>query len=97
MIDTVPRGVKLTDVLEPLPVKPIDVIFNRRADGSLVLGGRVRVCSIFTFRYLSANPALPSVLEPEGGLSTDDRSRMGRPEGQTLCRLFHSHDARPDT
>jgi hypothetical protein len=47
MIDTVPRGVKLTDVLEPLPVKPIDVIFNRRADGSLVLGGRVRVCSIF--------------------------------------------------
>ncbi|KAF8180668.1 heme peroxidase [Mycena galopus ATCC 62051] len=42
MIDTVPSGIQLTDVVTPLPVKPIIAGFNLDGD-TLRLGGRVRV------------------------------------------------------
>ncbi|KAF7354219.1 Peroxidase [Mycena venus] len=42
MIDTVPRGVQLTDVVTPLPVKPIIAGFDLDGD-TLRLGGRVRL------------------------------------------------------
>jgi hypothetical protein len=42
MIDTVPRGVQLTEVITPLPVKPIIAGFTLDGD-TLQLGGRVRV------------------------------------------------------
>jgi hypothetical protein len=42
MIDTVPRDVQLTDVLTPLPVKPIISGFNLDGD-TLQFGIRVRV------------------------------------------------------
>ncbi|KAF8207358.1 heme peroxidase [Mycena galopus ATCC 62051] len=42
MIDTVPRGIQLTDVVTPLPVKPIIAGFNLDGD-TLRLDGRVRV------------------------------------------------------
>lgn len=43
MIDTVPKGVKLTDVIEPLPVKPQNVALTYMDDKNLLLTGDVRV------------------------------------------------------
>jgi hypothetical protein len=43
MIDTVPRGVTLTEVIEPLLVKPHEVQIIPMDDGSFVLRGEVRV------------------------------------------------------
>lgn len=50
MIDTVPQGVKLTDVIEPLPVKPQSAALTYMNDGTLLLTGQVRVSSFFDFR-----------------------------------------------
>jgi hypothetical protein len=42
MLDTVPRGVQLTDVITPLPVKPSNVELTLDGD-TLNLFGQVRV------------------------------------------------------
>ncbi|KAJ7614419.1 heme peroxidase [Roridomyces roridus] len=41
MLDTVPHGVQLTDVITPLPVKPANVEFTM-ANDTMLLGGQVR-------------------------------------------------------
>ncbi len=43
MINTAPRGVTLTDIIEPIPVKPdnLDIDINR--DGTMTVSGLVRV------------------------------------------------------
>ncbi|KAH7092727.1 putative L-ascorbate oxidase [Auriculariales sp. MPI-PUGE-AT-0066] len=43
MIDTVPKGVKLTDVLEPLPIRPDNLDLVYVGDGTLRFGGEVRI------------------------------------------------------
>jgi hypothetical protein len=43
MLDTVPRGVALTEVIEPLSVKPTSIKLVLLANGSFSLGGSVRV------------------------------------------------------
>lgn len=43
MLDTVPRGVQLTEVIKPLGVKPSDVFLEYNADRTLALSGEVRV------------------------------------------------------
>jgi hypothetical protein len=43
MVDTVPKGVKLTEVIEPLPVKPQGAQLLVLDDGKLALRGEVRV------------------------------------------------------
>lgn len=48
MIDTVPRGVQLTDVIEPMPVKPKNVHLVYTKDDTIHLNGDVRV-SLFPF------------------------------------------------
>jgi hypothetical protein len=45
MLDTVPRGVELTEVITPLPVKPHNLIL-RLAGDTLKLAGEVRVCML---------------------------------------------------
>ncbi|EJD44732.1 hypothetical protein AURDEDRAFT_35480, partial [Auricularia subglabra TFB-10046 SS5] len=42
MLDTVPRGVQLTEVIKPLGVKPQDVALEYNLDGTLTLSGEVR-------------------------------------------------------
>lgn len=42
MLDTVPRGVQLTEVIKPLGVKPSDVFLEYNADRTLTLSGEVR-------------------------------------------------------
>ncbi|KAJ7494262.1 heme peroxidase [Mycena galericulata] len=42
MLNTVPKGVHLTDVITPLPVKPTDVEIILDADNKLQLSGQVR-------------------------------------------------------
>ncbi|KAJ3486553.1 hypothetical protein NLI96_g4162 [Meripilus lineatus] len=42
MLDTVPRGVQLSEVIEPLPVKPQGVYLLLLEDGSIQLNGEVR-------------------------------------------------------
>ncbi len=43
MIDTVPKNDQLTEVIEPLPVKPQLVLLTHMGDGTLRLTGQVRV------------------------------------------------------
>ena len=43
MLDTVPNGVVLTEVIEPLPVKPKGVALTFMGDGTFSLRGEVRV------------------------------------------------------
>ncbi|CAL1715556.1 unnamed protein product [Somion occarium] len=43
MIDTVHKGVQLTEVLEPLPVKPHQVTLTLLDDGTILLQGDVRL------------------------------------------------------
>jgi hypothetical protein len=46
MLNTVPRDVQLTEVIEPLPVKPV-LTMVRAANGTFMLSGSVRVCLSF--------------------------------------------------
>lgn len=46
MIDAVPAGVKLTEVITPTLVKPDGIKLLRNSDNSFNLFGRVRVCSL---------------------------------------------------
>jgi hypothetical protein len=43
MLDTVPKGVELTEVITPLPVKPeiLTMLFD---NGAVQFSGEVRVC-----------------------------------------------------
>ena len=43
MIDTVPKGVELTEVIKPLPVKPSQVKLTYSKSGNITLSGEVRV------------------------------------------------------
>jgi hypothetical protein len=54
MLDTVPRDVKLTDVIEPLPVKPTQLQLIHDGD-SLKLSGLVRVNTAFLSKSLHSN------------------------------------------
>jgi hypothetical protein len=47
MIDTVPKGVKLTEVIEPLPAKPQGAQITVLANGTSALRGEVRVSILF--------------------------------------------------
>ncbi|RPD56148.1 heme peroxidase [Lentinus tigrinus ALCF2SS1-7] len=42
MLDTVPKDVQLTEVIEPLPVKPQTMLLTYMGDGTLKLSGQVR-------------------------------------------------------
>lgn len=43
MINTVPRSVKLTDVITPIAVKPRNLFITPNADGTLYVNGFIRV------------------------------------------------------
>jgi hypothetical protein len=44
MLNTVPKGVQLTQVIEPLPVKPHGIGFIRLTNGNFIMKGQARVC-----------------------------------------------------
>lgn len=46
MLNTVPRGVELSEVIKPLPVKPKRVLLKYMGDGGLLLSGETRVCAL---------------------------------------------------
>ncbi|KAJ7081467.1 heme peroxidase, partial [Mycena crocata] len=46
MLNTVTRIVQLSDVIQPLPVKPYELVLST-SDGSLVMSGYIRVRSLF--------------------------------------------------
>ncbi|KAM5540907.1 hypothetical protein V8D89_005551 [Ganoderma adspersum] len=46
MLDTVPKTVQLTEVIEPLPVKPQDISLTYMGDGTFHLTGQVRFWNI---------------------------------------------------
>jgi hypothetical protein len=43
MIETVPKGVVLSDVVSPMPVKPINATLDFDEDGNLIFSGYIRV------------------------------------------------------
>jgi hypothetical protein len=53
MVDTVPDGVTLTEVIEPLPVKPHEVQVIPMGDGVFVFRGEVRV-SLMSFHMIES-------------------------------------------
>ena len=49
MIDTVPRSVKLTDVVEPHPSLPYHIALVYTGNGTMLFTGSVRVSSTLEF------------------------------------------------
>lgn len=50
MINTVPRSVKLTDIIKPIAVKPRNLFITPNADGTLYVNGFIRVrIEMFTY------------------------------------------------
>jgi hypothetical protein len=47
MIEVVPSNVKLSEVISPMPVKPINATLDFDASGQLIFKGYIRVSSIF--------------------------------------------------
>ncbi len=43
MLDTVPAGVQLTDAVQPLDVKPVNVSLTLDSQGDILFSGYVRV------------------------------------------------------
>lgn len=43
MINTVPAGVELGPLVEPMDVKPVNVTFDIDGQGGLLLSGKIRV------------------------------------------------------
>ncbi|KAI0102417.1 heme peroxidase [Nemania sp. FL0031] len=62
MIETVPAGVALGGVVQPMSVKPINVTWDVAADGRLVLSGSVRL--------LNAKQAKPAKIAFSNGYTT---------------------------
>jgi hypothetical protein len=46
MINTVPKGVELTDVIHPYPVKPSFLRTELGSNGTMTVSGHIRVSSI---------------------------------------------------
>jgi hypothetical protein len=49
MLNTVPRSVTLTDVINPAPVKPRDITMTVNADGTITLIVVLRVCTTLIY------------------------------------------------
>jgi hypothetical protein len=62
MVDTVPKGVKLTEIIEPLPVKPQKAHIVVQNDGTFALRGEVRVRVVYDYHLCSPHGG-PTVLE----------------------------------
>lgn len=43
MLNTVPKTVQLSEIIEPLPVKPFELVLSLASNGSLVMSGYIRV------------------------------------------------------
>ncbi|KAJ6553949.1 WSC domain-containing protein [Mycena vulgaris] len=43
MLNTVPKTVQLSEVIEPLPVKPFELVLSLATNGSLVVSGYIRI------------------------------------------------------
>lgn len=55
MLDTVPNGVVLTEVIEPLPVQPKGVALTFMGDGLFLLRGEVRGASFPRVKFLQTH------------------------------------------
>jgi hypothetical protein len=94
MIDTVPRGVTLSEVLEPLPVKPMTLQVQALADGTFTLTGDVRVSQTSRWCAQGINQFLPQFWD----MNEDDkrvvRAHWVDREGATCssCSAILSHD-----
>ena len=76
MLNTVPKGVQLTEVIEPLPVKPSNVGIILAGD-TLQLSGELRVCAASPTTYPRAH-IIESVVQQEGYRRASARA-VGRP------------------
>jgi len=54
MIETVPKGVELSDVVEPLPVKPINATLEFDTEDNLIFTGYIRISTSGTSAALQS-------------------------------------------
>lgn len=62
MIHTVASGIQLTDVVDPISVKPDQLQLTYMGDGTLQLSGLVRVRLPAYMLYVKLDPLIPSWL-----------------------------------
>jgi hypothetical protein len=55
MLNTVPKTVQLSDVIEPLPVKPHQLVLSLAANGTLAISGFIRVRNGFRLKMTDNN------------------------------------------
>ncbi|RDW64135.1 peroxidase-5 [Coleophoma crateriformis] len=74
MVETVPTGVVLSDVISPLAVKPINTTLDFDENGSLFLSGNIRILASSSDQpktlILSTNTNVSKVLKPEQSTGT---------------------------
>ena len=97
MINTVPSTVQLTDAIEPIEMKPVNVTFDINEAGALTLKGVVRVCP-FSFRWISrshensvqlTNTPVPEQSTQSYPVINSCLRRLGLPDQyRTLCSRF---------
>jgi hypothetical protein len=94
MINTVPTGVTLTDIVEPLPVKPYQMTLRRNVDQTFSLQGSFRVSTV-----IPASVYYSTSLSKFWNMSESDQIRVnftwGVENGKACsgCTIPLSHDS----
>jgi hypothetical protein len=69
MVNTVPKGVKLSDPLTTIPVKPDLIVFQLNTNGELELSGEIRVRSM-TRKLMAPLICLPQIVASDNSNSS---------------------------
>lgn len=98
MLDTVPRGVQLTGVIEPIPVKPYDVYLSYNANGTLnFVGGELRLWNLPE----NPNRVVRGIITEKNGVSappvalTHNALQNGRAGGDRFTSTWFTWPALP--
>ena len=98
MLETVPKGVVLSDVVEPIPVKPINATLEFDEHGNLIFTGYIRVSSIvyaISSQIANLHQILTSEISeaPRSLTLTTSLDKQGlalNPESETGSSIFGS-------
>ncbi|KAJ7929052.1 heme peroxidase [Mycena leptocephala] len=87
MLNTVPKTVQLSEIIEPLPVKPFELVLSLASNGSLVMSGYIRIFGTSPVAAAASPANMPVTL------SWKDRSGQTNATYSTSARAVSSPSA----
>ncbi|KAK7053899.1 peroxidase [Favolaschia claudopus] len=92
MLNTVPRTVQLSEVIEPLPLKPYQLSLNMASNGSLMLSGYIRIFGTSVEAAAATPAAMPVSLnwKDRNGQTNVAYSTSAAAVSQTSASLWGS-------